>query len=143
MLDHADDQAADDVDDGHEDTGHGVAADVFRRTVHGAVEFGFHRHFGAAALGILFADQAGVQVGVDRHLLAGHRVKGETGAHLGDTARTLGDDGKVDDGEDDEDDETDRVVAADQEVAERFDHLAGRGAARVAFRQHDAGRRDV
>ena len=33
--------------------------------------------------------------------------------------------------------------AADQEVAERLDHLACRGRAGVAFEQHDAGRGDV
>jgi hypothetical protein len=143
VLGHADDQAADDVDDGHQDAGDGIAVHVLGGTVHGAVEFRLLADFGAARLGFAFADQAGVQVGVDRHLLAGHRIQGEARAHLGDTAGTLGDDGEVDDGEDDEDHQADGVVAADQEVAEGLDDLAGGGATGVAFGQHHAGRGHV
>jgi hypothetical protein len=136
VLQDADQQAADDVDHGDHDAGHGVAAHVLGGAVHCAVELGFLGHFGAAPAGVGFADQAGVEVGVDRHLLARHRVQREARAHFGDPARTLGDDGEVDDGEDDEDDDTDRVIAADQEVAEGFDHFAGRRAAGVPFGQH-------
>ncbi len=143
VLHHADDQAADDVDQRDHDAGHGVALDVFRGAVHRAVEFGFLRHFGTALARFRLGDHAGVQVGVDRHLLARHRVQREARADFGDPARTLGDDGEVDDGENDEHDDTDRVVAADQEVAEGFDDLAGRGAAGVAFGQDDTGRGDV
>ena len=55
----------------------------------------------------------------------------------------LGDDDEVDDDEDREHDQADREVAADQEVAERLDHLARRAGAGVAVEQHDAGRGDV
>ena len=140
VLQHAHQQAADDVNHGDHDAGHGVAAHILGGAVHGAVEFRFLAHFQAPPARFVFGDQAGVQVGVDRHLLAGHGVERETGAHFGDPAGALGDDGKVNDGQDDEDDDTHRVIAADQEVAERFDHLARRRAAGVAFGQHDTGR---
>ena len=68
-----------------------------RRTVHRAVEVGLGGDLGAAAAGLVLVDQAGVQVGVDRHLLAGHRVEGEAGADLGDAAGTVGDDDELDD----------------------------------------------
>ena len=55
----------------------------------------------------------------------------------------LGDDDEVDDDQDREHDEADGEVAADHEVAERLDHLAGRAGAGVAVEQHHAGRGDV
>ena len=73
----------------------GVAAHVLRGAVHRAEELGFLADLGAALLGLLFVDQAGVQVGVDRHLLAGHRVEGEARADFGDTPGALGDDDEV------------------------------------------------
>jgi hypothetical protein len=92
---------------------------------------------------LVLADQAGVEVGVDRHLLARHRVQGEARGDFGDAAGALGDHDEVDEGQDAKHDDTDRVVATDQEVAEGLDHLAGGVRAGVPFKQHDAGRGDV
>ena len=108
-----------------------------------AEEVGFFAHLGAAAARFLLVDQAGVEVGVDRHLLARHRVQREARADLGDALGALGDDDEVDDHQDREDDQADREVAADQEVAEGLDHLAGRGRAGVAVDQHHARRGHV
>ncbi len=143
MLHHADHQAADDVDEHDDDAGDGIAAHELGGTVHRAVEVGFLRDLGAAFARHVFADQAGIQVGIDGHLLARHRIQGETRAHFGDTSGTLGDDHEVDDHQDDEHHDTHGVVAADQEVAERFDHLARRVRAGVALQQHHARGSDV
>ena len=48
---------------------------------------------------LVLRDDAGGQVGVDRHLLARHRVEREARGHFGDAARALGDDHEVDDDE--------------------------------------------
>ncbi len=77
MLAHADGQAADDVDDQDQDAGDRIAADELAGTVHRAVEVGLAAHFLAPRPGLVLVDQAGVQVGVDGHLLARHRVQGE------------------------------------------------------------------
>ena len=53
-LEHADHQAADDVDQRDDDAGDGVAADELAGTVHGSEEVGLLRDFGAAALGFVF-----------------------------------------------------------------------------------------
>jgi hypothetical protein len=90
-------------------------------------------------LGLLLVDQAGVQVGVDRHLLAGQRVQREAGRHLRDALRALGDHHEVDDHQDDEHHQADDEVAADHHVAEGLDHMAGRMRALVAVQQHHAG----
>ena len=97
LLRHADDDAADDVDGDDHQAGDGVAAHEFAGAVHGAEEIGFRFEVLAAALGFLLVDQAGGQIGVDRHLLAGHGVQGEARRDFGDAARTLGDDDEVHD----------------------------------------------
>ena len=81
-------------------------------------------------------DEAGVEVGVDGELLAGHRVEREARGDFGDASRAVGDDDELDDDQDREDHDADRVVAADDDVAERFDHLS-----RVAVQQDRAASR--
>jgi hypothetical protein len=75
MLQHANGEAAKDVDQQNQDTGHGIAAHKLGGTVHGAEEVGFFRHLGAAAFGFLLVNQASIQVGVHRHLLAWHGIQ--------------------------------------------------------------------
>ena len=107
MLQHTNGNTANDVDRKKQQAGNGVALHKLGRTVHGAVEIRFLGHFGAAFLGVFLADQAGVEVGVDGHLLAGHGVEAEAGRDFGDTSRALGDDDEIDDHQDGEDDDAD------------------------------------
>ena len=127
----------------NQDAGDGVAAHELAGAVHRAVEVGFLRDLVAPRDGLLLRDQPGVQVGVDRHLLAGHRVQREARRDFRDAAGALRHDHEVDDDEDHEHDDADGVVAADHEVAERLDDAAGGVRARVAVQQHDARRGDV
>ncbi len=143
MLHHADDEAAQDVDEEDHDPRHRIPFHEFRGTVHGAVEVGFLSHVLTTLLGLFLIDEAGVQIRVDGHLFAGHGIQGEACTHLGDPARTLGDHHEVDDHQDHEDDDADRVVAADHHVAEGLDHVASRRTAVVAFQQHHPGGGDV
>ena len=53
------------------------------------------------------------------------RVEREARGDLGDAAGALGDDDEVDDDQDHEHDDADRVIAADDELAERLDDLPG------------------
>jgi hypothetical protein len=64
-------------------------------------------------------------------------------ADFGDALRALGDHDEIDHDDDREHDQADGEVAADQEVAERLDHVAGGARAGVALHQHHAGGRDV
>ena len=143
MLQHADQQPADQVDHRDHDAGDRVAAHILARTVHRAVELGFLRHLGAALARLGLADQSGVEVGVDRHLLARHRVEREARADFGDAPGALGHDDEVDHGQDHEHHHADQVVAADQEMAEGLDHLARRIRPGVAVGQHHPGRGHV
>src|SRR5690606_34910851 len=138
-LQRADDDAGDDVDEGDEQPGDGVAAHEFGRAVHGAEKRAFVLEILATRAGGVLVDEARREVGVDGHLLAGHGVEVEAGGHFGDAARTLGDDNEVDDQEDRENDDSDHEIAARDEVAEGFDHLAGGVRSVMAFREDEAG----
>lgn len=143
LLRHADDHAADHVDEDDQEAGDGVAADEFRGAVHGAEEAALVLQLLAPLLGDLLVDQAGGEIGVDRHLLAGHGVEVEAGGDFGDTARTLGDDDEIDDDQDGEDDDADDEIAAHHEAAEGFDDVTGGIRALVPVRQDQAGRGHV
>ena len=138
LLHDADDDAADEVDQRDQDAGHRVALDELRGAVHRAVEVGLAGDLLAAPARLLVGDLARVEVGVDRHLLAGHGVEREARADLGHAAGAVRDDHELDDDEDQEDDEADDDVAADDELAERRDDVAG-----VAVQQDQARDGDV
>ncbi len=133
MLQGADEDAAEQVDEHDQQARDRIAAHELARAVHRAVEVGFGAHLGAPRGGFLLRDDAGVEVGVDRHLLAGQGIEGEAGAHLGNAPGALGDDHEVDDDQDREHHHADGVVATDDEFAEGLDHLAGGVRARVAL----------
>ncbi|MGY4485651.1 hypothetical protein ACVWWR_004842 [Bradyrhizobium sp. LM3.2] len=143
LLRHADDHAADDVDEDDQEAGDGIAADELGGAVHGTEEAALVLQFLAPLLGDLLVDQAGGEIGVDRHLLAGHGVKVEAGRDFGDTARTLGDDDEVDDDQDGEHDDADDEIAAHHEAAEGLDDVTGRVRALMPVRQDQAGRGHV
>ena len=137
-LDHADRDSADDVDDDDDDSGDRVALDELGGTVHRAIEVRFGRDLGPALAGLHVGDQAGVEVGVNSHLLAGHCVKGEPRSDLGDSLGTLRDHHKLDDDENEEDHGADDDRAADRHMAERADHLA-----RIAVAEHETRRSNI
>ena len=143
MLAQADGDAANQVDQQNQDGGDRVAADELGSTVHRAEEVRLLRQLLAAAFGGVLIDRAGVEVGVDRHLLAGHGIQGEAGIDLGDAACALGHHHEVHDGQNHEDDETDHIVAGNHELAEGGNHLAGRLMALMAVHQHHPGRGHV
>ena len=95
-LQHADDDAADEVDAGDQHGGRRVAPDELRGTVHRAVEVGLAGDVSAPLARLLVGDHAGVEVGVDRHLLARHRVEREARGDFGDASGAVGDDDELD-----------------------------------------------
>ena len=99
--------------------------------------------FSAALLGGVLVDHAGIQVGIDRHLLAWHGVQCKASVHFGDAACTFGHHNKVNDHQNREDDETDHIVAGDHEFTERGHHFSSGMGAFMAVDQNDAGRRHV
>ncbi len=143
LLPHTDDHSADDVDHDDENAGDGIPADKFAGAVHGTVEIGLAADLQPAFLGFLLVDHAAGQIGVDRHLLARHRIEGETGGNFGNPGGAFGDDDEVDDHEDQEDDGPDDVITANDELAEGFDDRTRRIGSLAAMQQDEAGRGDV
>ena len=139
----ADDDAAEDVDRENDDAGDRVAAHELRRAVHRAEEGAFLLELAPARLRGLFVDEAGREIGVDRHLLAGNGVEGEARPDLGDAGRALGDDQEVDRHQDEEDDDADDEVAAHHQAGETADDVACRCRPLLAVREDEPRRRDV
>ncbi len=135
LLDHADDDSADDVDEHDQEARDCVAAHEFRRTIHRAEEAALVFQGLAPFLRGFLVDQARGQVGVDRHLLARHGVEMEARCDFRDAPRAFGDDNKIHDHQNGEDDNSDHEITAHHEIAEGFDDMAGRRRALMSMRQ--------
>ena len=138
LLRDADDHAADDIDEDNEKPGDRVAAHEFRGAVHGAEEAALVFQRPPSPARFVLVDQAGGEIGVDRHLLAGHGVEVEAGGDFRDAAGAFGDDHEIHDHQDREHDDADHEIAAHHEIAERLDHVAGGGGAFMAVREDEA-----
>ena len=99
--------------------------------------------------GLGFVDDAGVEIGVDGHLFAGHRIQSESSGDFGDSRGAFGDDRELNDHDDDEDDDADGQRALGDEIGEGVDHLAGAGeggggvGGPIARGENQPDRRDV
>ncbi len=143
MLQNADQQTGNNIDAGDKDSGHGVALRKAARSVHSAEKFGLGCQFFTAAARLAFVDQAGVQIGIDRHLFAGQRIESESGRDFRNADRAVVDHNILDRDQNKEDNGPDDVVPAHHEVAESLNHVArGRGAG-VAVEQDQTSRRHV
>ena len=137
---HADDEPADDIDKHNNDAGDGVAANEFRGAVHGPVKIRLARYFLAALPRLVLGDEPGIEVGVDRHLFAGHGIEGEPRGHFGNAALAFGDDHELDDDEDDKYDDADDDIALCDERSEHVHHMPGVGLGQDEPRRGDVER---
>ena len=131
------------VDQKDDHAGDGVPAHELGCAVHCAIKIRFASDLATPRARFAFVDESRIQVGIDRQLLARHRVEGEARRHLGDAPGALGNDDEIDDDQDQENHEADRDIAADQEIAEGFDHLARSVRSRLSPHQNNAGGGDV
>jgi hypothetical protein len=143
VLHDADHQTGDDVDAGDQQGGQRVSLGEADGAVHRAVELGFLADVVTPPLRFLLVDRAGVEIGVDRHLLARHRVEGEPRRHFRDAHRAVVDDHVLDGDQHEEHDDADHEVAAHHELAERHDDVAGGVDALVAVQQDEPRAGDV
>src|SRR3546814_8866350 len=88
VLQHADRETAEQVDDDDDDAGDRIALDELHRAIEAAVQLAFHFQVPALAPRLVLVDESRAQVGVDRQLLAGHRVEGEARGDLGHAFRS-------------------------------------------------------
>ena len=83
-------------------------------------------------------DESGVEVGVDRHLLAGQSVEGKTGSDFGGAHRAVADHDVLDSDQRQKKHEADHIVAAHHELSEGFNDAPGRRCAFIAMQQDAA-----
>ena len=143
LLQYADDHSADDVDQHDQKTGDGVAAHEFRGAVHRAEEAGLVLQILASSPRFLLVDQAGGEIGIDGHLLAGHGIEVETRRHFCDATRAFGDDHEVHDHQNREHDDADDEVAAHDKMAERLDDVAGGSCSFMPVSQDEPRRGEI
>ena len=129
---------ADDVHGGDDQASLGIAADELAGPIHGPVEFAFLDDLAASLVGLSLRDGAGIQVGIDGHLFAGHGVEGESRRDFADALGPLGDNNELDDDENQKDDQADDETATGDETAKGLDDLAG-----VALQEDQTGGGDV
>ena len=79
MHHHANDQAAHQVDDQNHDARDRIAAHELGGAIHRAEKVCLLAHIGPSLFRFFLFDQARVQVGIDRHLLAWHGVERKAG----------------------------------------------------------------
>ena len=127
LLHHADEKPAQKTNGENDQTRHGIAANKFGRTVHGAVEVAFSLDALAPLARLRFIDEAGVQIGVDGHLFPRHRVEGEARGDFSDAGGAFGNHDEIDNHQDHEYDKADDIVARHDKLTKRCDHPAGCG----------------
>ncbi len=143
MLEHADQESGDNVDGRDEDARDCIALRKAGRAVHGAVEFRFGREVLASFSRFRLVNQPGVQVRIDRHLLARQRIQGKARRHFRNSNRAMVDHHVLNRDQYQEDHDTDNVVAADNEVAEGLNHLTGCPRTAISLHKDQTRRRDV
>ncbi len=122
-LEHANDQATENIDEGNHDAGNRIPLDKFTRTIHSSVEVRFPLQISSPSSCLYVIDKTGIEIGIHRHLLAGHGIKRKTGRNLRHTPRTIGDDHKLNDRNDNENYQAHHIIAANDKGAKGADDL--------------------
>src|SRR5579872_429552 len=143
MFDDTHKQAGDKVDRHNHDGCDRVAAYKLTDTIHCSVKVRLTSEVASPSARFLLADTTGIEVRVDCHLLAGHRVESEARCDFGDAAGALGHNGEVDDGEDHEDHHSNRIVIAHNHAPKCFNYRARRTRTEIAMQQNEPGRSDI
>src|SRR5581483_4080549 len=114
-------QTADDVDQNDENRRDRIAFNEFAGAVHRTVKVGLEFDLFSTLFCLGFGDETCVQVGINRHLLARHRIKRKSGNHFSYAASAVRDHHKLHDDKNQKRNKADNKVAAHHKIAERFD----------------------
>ena len=143
MLQHADRKAANNVDEQNQNSGDSVTANKFGSAIHRAIKVRLTRNFRAAAACFGFVDQPRVEVSVNCHLFAWHRIEREARRNFSDAPGTLGNHNEIDHYQNRKHHQAYREIPAHKKVAKCFDHLACSIRPGVALQQHDPRRSHI
>ena len=137
LAEHANRNAANQVDGNDHKPGDGVALDELHRAIHGPEELAFLFQRSTAQACLMLFDVAIAQVAVDGHLLAGQRIQRKAGRDLGDALGPFGDHDELDNRDDQKDHEADDQLARNHEITKGFNNLT-----RIRLQQDQARCRD-
>ena len=140
MLHNANDQTTHQIDHQNHDAGHGIATHELGRTVHGTKEVCLLRDFSAALFGFSLLNQTCIQIRINGHLFAWHRIQSKASRYFSYAARALGNHHKVNNRNHQEDHDTHSKIVTNQKHAKSFDDLSGRICAFIAIHQHNTRR---
>ena len=143
MLTDANSQATEQIDQQNQQGRYRVAADKFRRTVHRTEEVRLLGQFSTALTRSVLVNHACIQISINRHLLSGHRIQGESGVDFRDAACALGDHKEVHDHQNRKNDKADHVVSADDKLAKGRDYFSCGVVAFMTAHQNHPGRRHI
>ena len=134
----ADDHASNDIDDGNDQSSDRVAFHKLHGTIHAAVKLAFHGQQIALRSRFGWLQNAGLEIGIDAHLLARHGVQRKSRADFGNAFRSFGDDDELNDGHDQKHHDANHQISADHQLAEGFDHVT-----RIGMQENRFGGCDV
>ncbi len=130
-------KAAENVQNDNDNRRNRIAPDKLVRAVHCAVKIRFLPDSLAPGPRLLLIDNARVQIGVNRHLLARHGIQSKPRRHFRHAPRAGRDDHKLHHHQQQKHDNADHIIAADDHLPERRDHMA-----RAARADNQLHRRD-
>ena len=97
------------------------------------------RYLGTPLFGFFLFNDAGIEVGINGHLLTRHGVQSKASGHFGYAAGAFGNHDEVNDGDHNKDHNTNRNIAANHELTKGLNHLTRSVGSIVAINQNNAG----
>ena len=122
-LHHTNNNTSNKVNGGDKDGHNRIALDDLSCTIHCAIEVRFFLNLITANTCFLFCDKASTQVCINRHLFTWHCIQGKTSSNLRYTFRTLGDNNKLHQNNDEEDQDTNNNISLNYKVTKCLDNL--------------------
>src|SRR6056300_1802164 len=106
MLQHPNTQTTKQVNHKDQNTRHGISANELRATIHRTIEVSLLGYLSTTIPRLILIDEPGVEISINRHLFTWHRIKRKAGAYFGDSTRSLSNNHKVNDYQNQKDDDT-------------------------------------
>ena len=125
MLEHADGEASQEIDERDDHAGHSLAPHKSAGAVHAGEEVGLPLQFLPLVGRLLAGDRSRLGLGIDGHLAAGQTVEGKAGSHFAGAGGSRGDHHKLNNGDDGEDHRSHHQIVGCHKLAEGVDHFAG------------------
>ena len=143
MLQHPDPQSSQDVDKNNQQRGNGITTDKFAGTVHGSVKVCFLGNGLPALPRFPFVNNSRIEIRIDTHLPARHRIQSKPGGDFRDAGGAFGDHDKINNDENGKDHNANCVISPDHKFAEHANDFTGGGGTLIPVHQNRPRRGDI